>query len=745
MKMILSGGITLLASVILWTGFNVHFFKENVTDNIRSDIALLSDTILLGLHYAMMLDSKADIKEDINNISKQREIKSIRIYNKKGLIVFSNNPEEVGSKIDKSATSCWTCHKFTPPPASLSLAKRSRTYMDEGHEYMSIITPIPNSEGCAPGNCHVHSQDEQVLGLLEMEVSTEGKKSILGTFARANILIALIVFTATFLALSAYTYRFIFRPINRLIKATKGVGSGNGFKVIGERSPDEFGALYKAFNMMGLQVQDKQKELIAQKEEYRNLFENVPCLISVVDRDFRVIRHNMAYEQHFGKPFGMHCFQVNKDRLGKCVECPVDKTFNDGKDHISEESGLSKNGHSIHWIVYTSPIKNYRGEIVAAMEMMVDITERKHLEDRLAASEQRYHAIFDSIPEAVFVLDAVTLEIINCNDPVLAIYGYDSSALTGRSFTDLFREEERQDYEYIIKTKKEIGPCSQITSSGRHLYALMRVSPAEFNRGKVLIVTCSDVTKKLEAEQQLIQASKMATLGEMASGVAHELNQPLAILKTISNLLTRKVSKGKVPELDILQEMAEGVSSHVDRASKIILHMREFGRKSDLKTAPVQLNSVLERGFEFFSQQLKVRNIEVVWNLNDDLPLIMADANRLEQVVINLLINARDAIEERWNGIPSKSADRRIVISSVFDGEEVSAEVCDTGAGIPEQILERLFEPFFTTKDVGKGTGLGLSISYGIIKDYGGNIHARNLDEGGACFKIIFPRSVKTN
>ncbi len=740
MKMILSGGITLLASMILWTSFNVMFFKKNVTDNIMSDIALLSDTVLLGLHYAMMLDSKEDIKEDIKNISKQREIRNIRIYNKKGRIVFSNNPDEVDSKVEMSTASCWTCHKYETPPATMSLSERSRTHYEDGHEYMAIMTPIPNSEGCAPGPCHVHSKDERLLGLLEMEISTEGKKAMLGTFTRANVFIAMVVFVATFVALFVYTYRFIFRPINRLISATKGVGSGSRFEAIEESRLDEFGDLYKSFNMMGLQVQDKQRELIEQKEEYRNLFDNVPCLISVVDRNFRVTQHNKAYEEHFGKPFGMHCYQINKDRSSKCVECPVERTFNDGMAHMSEESGLSKDGRPIHWIVYTSPIRDHEGRIIAAMEMMIDITQRKKLEVQLAASEQRYHAIFDSIPGAVFVLDAVTLDIVNCNDPVESIYGYSPDEMLGMSFMELFREEERSDYSYLVKRKKEIGPCSQLKRDGGHIYVVMRISPAEFNRNKVLIITCSDVTKKLEAEQQLIQASKMATLGEMASGVAHELNQPLSILKTISNLLRRKVSKGKAPDPKILEEMADGVSTHVDRASKIIEHMREFGRKSDLKTMPVQLNSVLERGFEFFSQQLKVRNIEVIWNLDENLPIIRADSNRLEQVVMNLLINARDAIEERWADSYPLSDDRRIFITSRFDEERVIVEVCDTGPGIPEPIQERLFEPFFTTKDVGKGTGLGLSITYGIIQDYRGTIHASSQEGGGACFTITFPR-----
>ena len=132
--------------------------------------------------------------------------------------------------------------------------------------------------------------------------------------------------------------------------------------------------------------------------------------------------------------------------------------------------------------------------------------------------------------------------------------------------------------------------------------------------------------------------------------MAHELNQPLTILQAISNLLTRKVRRKAPIEPEILEEMAEGISTHVERAAKIIEHMREFGRKSDMKTMPVDINGVLKRGFEFFSQQLLVHNIEVIWDLKGGLPMVMADSNRLEQVVVNLLLNARDAIEERWNG-----------------------------------------------------------------------------------------------
>jgi histidine kinase len=250
----------------------------------------------------------------------------------------------------------------------------------------------------------------------------------------------------------------------------------------------------------------------------------------------------------------------------------------------------------------------------------------------------------------------------------------------------------------------------------------------------------------LEAEQQLIQASKMATLGEMATGVAHELNQPLSVIKTVSSFCMKKRNAKEAIKADILDTMLAKVDSNVDRATKIINHMRQFARKSDMDRVMVQLNDVLKSAFEIFSQQLKVRGIQVVWEIQEVLPRIHADPGRLEQVFINLLLNARDAIESRWGDQPTGSDDgeKTIRLWTGIDDEQVSCRICDTGMGIPENMAEKIFEPFFTTKEVGKGTGLGLSISYGIVKECGGTIEAvPNLPQG-TCFVLRFPRIDET-
>ncbi|MCP3869690.1 MAG: PAS domain-containing sensor histidine kinase, partial [Gammaproteobacteria bacterium] len=171
-----------------------------------------------------------------------------------------------------------------------------------------------------------------------------------------------------------------------------------------------------------------------------------------------------------------------------------------------------------------------------------------------------------------------------------------------------------------LMTASVLNRVRHLSKHGKNLYVTIRSSASEYPGGKVLLVTISDSTKRLETEQQLIQASKMATLGEMATGVAHELNQPLSVIKTASSFFMKKVSKNETIRPEILNELSGEIDSHVDRATKIINHMRQFGRKSDINLEPVFVNDALKRASEIFSQQLKVRGINVAWEITGDLP-----------------------------------------------------------------------------------------------------------------------------
>jgi histidine kinase len=533
--------------------------------------------------------------------------------------------------------------------------------------------------------------------------------------------------------------KFVNQPIKKLINTTNLIAKGSYLNDIDINQKDEMGQLFTAVNKMGKRIVEKQAALKKQRDEYQNLLELVPCLITIQDRDYRLINYNKEFADTFNPEPNDFCYSVYKRRDEKCEVCPVEKTFKDGLPHYGEEIGVDKDGATTYWLARTSPILDTQGEIISVMEVCLDITRMKQLEERLEKSEKKYYAIFNNIPNAVFVLDVNTLKILDCNKSVIDVYGYEKDEITKRSFLDLFLDEEKDHYAFKIMTSAYINQAIHVNKDGKTLFVAIRISPSEYLEQKVLLVTTSDITKRLEAEQQLIHAGKMATLGEMATGIAHELNQPLSVIKTASSFCIKKIKNVESIDNNILYTMLEKIGRNVNRSAKIINHMRQFARKSDVILGKVQVNEVLRRAFEIFSQQLKARGIDVVWDIEENLPTIMADPSRLEQVFINLILNARDAIEERWKPHEPAMDTKTITIKTKLSENKVIVEIRDTGIGIPEEIVDKIFEPFFTTKEVGKGTGLGLSISYGIVKDCHGDIKATTNEKGETCFSITFP------
>jgi len=739
-KLILLVGLILLVSLGIWAYFNINYQQKQMMQSIYGEADRLSHTIKLGTHYAMLHNLRDDITQIIRNIAKEKKLENIRIYNKNGEIKFSNTPAEVDQMTNIKAEACYICHRSDPPLEELSLAERTRIFSSpEGYRLLGIISPIYSELQCSSNICHAHPPGKKVLGALDLVISLKETDKEIALFESWLVAFAVFLFVVTSAAIIFFILRFVKRPIKKMINGTHQIANGEFVNKIDVDQADEMGQLSFAIDKMGEKIGEKQAELNKQRFEYQNLFERVPCIITVQDRNYRLIRYNREFNEKFNPKPGDYCYAAYKGRREKCEICPVERTFADGLSHYSEERGFNKDGTPTHWVVQTTPIKNEKGEIVAAMEMNLDVTRTKLLEAELEKSEKKYHAIFDNIPNPVFVLDMESLEILDCNTSVEGVYGYKKDEIIRRSFLQLFRPEEQDHYKTLLKTTSVINRVRHLGKNGHPLYVNIRISPSEYPGEKVYLVTTSDITQRLETEQQLIQASKMATLGEMATGVAHELNQPLSVIKTASRFFMKKINKKEMIADDVLFTMSQEIDSYVDRAAKIINHMRQFGRQSDITLEKVQVNDTLRKALEILGQQLKVRGIEVIWDLEPDLPLILADPDRLEQVFINLLINARDAIDEKWQSKPHQKGEKQITLKTQSDSQWLTVTISDTGPGIPDSIMERIFEPFFTTKKVGQGTGLGLSISYGIIRDLKGSIRAFSRKDKGASFVIKFP------
>ncbi len=527
---------------------------------------------------------------------------------------------------------------------------------------------------------------------------------------------------------------FVERPIGRLQQDINEMVSRDFSRPLEVRSTDTIGDLTSTFEEMRQKIRESTTALKTSQQEFQTLFESVPCYISVQDRNLFLLRTNRDFRKDFGEIIGAHCYEVYKNRQEKCPNCQVEKTFQTGRVFSGEETVTTKDGQKAHILVVTAPVYNEKNEILSVMEMSVNITHLKVLEEELIKSEEAYRLLFNNDPSPIFVVKEDDFKILDANSRALDLYGYDKAGISTRRFYDLVPEDFKEVLAAFFKSQKSLlEKLPQTRKDGTVFYVNLRASRGVFRDLPIYILTTNDITERIRAEQQIAQASKMATLGEMSAGVAHELNQPLTVIKTGSSFILRKIRGDEsIPE-ETLRTLAEEMNAQVDRASRIINHLREFGRKTEIHKTAVQVNEAIQGMMTVMGKQLELRQIKVSLDLEPELPRILGDKNRLEQVFINLAMNARDALEG-----PSVK-EKRIRIHSSWENDRVKIDFSDNGCGIPVEIQEKIFEPFFSTKEVGQGTGLGLSISYGIIRDYQGQIQVLSQVGSGTTFTLLFP------
>jgi PAS domain S-box-containing protein len=426
-------------------------------------------------------------------------------------------------------------------------------------------------------------------------------------------------------------------------------------------------------------------------------------------------------------------------------------------------------GEGGKWLFFTAaPIRDASGETVGSIETLWDTTERREaqealqrahdelenrveertaelrkLNEELRKSEEKYKTLFDNAPNSIFIMDQRSFDLIDVNATALESYRQSKEELLKINFLDLLYEEDK-DLEAALKDLTA-HQCvfyprrKHRRGKGEHFYVNIVACHAIHMGADCLIATTTDISENVEKEAQLIQASKLATLGTLASGMAHELTQPLNVIQVASDFFLKKLNKGEEISTDELKSVAEEIGSHVDRASKVINHMRDFARQSDLTRTRINVNDPIKDVFKVMGQQLRVHQIEVELELEPKGLYIIADHNRLEQVFINLVTNAMYAMDDKGLRWGNKKWRRLLRIRSFNADGQAMITVSDSGKGIPRDILDKIFEPFFTTREVGQGTGLGMSISYRIISDYGGTIEVESEVDVGTAFTLRFP------
>lgn len=297
-------------------------------------------------------------------------------------------------------------------------------------------------------------------------------------------------------------------------------------------------------------------------------------------------------------------------------------------------------------------------------------------------------------------------------------------------------------------TVQTTGEVQMLVESFNHMTGRIKERTAELLESNVQlkqeIIERTQVERELEAQKVLsMRADRLRSLGEMAAGIAHELNQPLVGVRGLAEHTLIGMDRGWDLSDDKLRDRFTRIVEQTDRMVHIIEHVRMFAREAGKpELEPVQINDVVKSGIDMLSTQFKSHGVELDVELAEGLPIVSANPFSLEEVVLNLLNNARDAVEQRMKMNPSLSSARVLVrtsLNGVRAGKEVEVEIIDTGVGIPKDIISKVFDPFFTTKDPDKGTGLGLSVSRSIVEEAEGALHIQSTPGEGTAVTLSLP------
>ncbi len=460
--------------------------------------------------------------------------------------------------------------------------------------------------------------------------------------------------------------------------------------------------------------------------DYRQVFQAMPCYLSVQDRSFRILDANERFRQHFGAVEGRYCYQVYKRRSERCELCPVARTFRDGERHESEEEVRTLSGETLAVLVRSKPIRNEAGEIVAAMEMSTDITHIKNLHKLLRTSQKRYQTLFDEVPCYISIQDA-DLNIIEANNA----FEDDFGNVLGRKCYEAYKHrtspcepcpvQETLD-DGLSHTREEV-----VTSrTGRKKNVLVSTAAIRDSGGPITAVMemSADITQVRELEDRLIQ------LGLLIGSVSHSLKGLLNGLGGGTYLVNSGFAKGD--EARVKKGWAT-VQRNAERIKAMVSDILYYAKDRVPNWEPLSAGDVAGDVATMMEARAQELAVDLSLEVSSEAGTFEGDPQAVRALLANLVENSLDAC--RMNGTPEG---HRVTIRVGGDAGDALFEVEDDGIGMDQETQEKAFTLFFSSK--GTGTGLGLFIADKIARAHGGEIGLESHPGEGTRFVVRLPR-----
>ncbi|MFW5740249.1 MAG: PAS domain S-box protein, partial [Myxococcota bacterium] len=618
--------------------------------------------------------------------------------------------------------------------------------------------------------------DEFLQPLMATRASRERASERYESFAyRQAFLVALgtaIVILLTLLAVRLLgrraTNKYI-RPIETLAEAAARVGQGDWQReenaaLLGRK--DELGDLARAFRTMREQLSElvgrleqrvddlttTRDALRRSEERYRGLFEGVPVGQYRTCPKGRFLAANPTLLEMLGFEDQEAISSVN------ARDCYVHPEDRERWQRSMEEHGvvrdfelqLRRTDGEVIWAKNTARIvRDDDGRVVCYEGTLEDISERKRTADALLRSERNLRSTLDSIGDGVIATDA-SGNVSRMNPIAEALTGWSSDEAKGRALHDVVRLADPESHEPILAALERVREEPQPTVAQRYVLVAKtgerrlvseRVSPIRDEASAIVgvVAVIRDVTEEARLQEQLLQARKMDSIGRLAGGIAHDFNNMLTGILGAAQLLQNP----NCPDA-LRAKYSKLIQDTAGRAADLTQKLLAFSRKGRLALGPVDINDVI-RGVVDILEHTIDRRIHLELELSRDRLVTVGDPAQLQNVVLNLAVNARDAMPQGGTLTIASSLceveqdDRGSVSSAPESGTYVRVRVSDTGTGMSDDVLDHVFEPFFTTKSVGKGTGLGLATAYGTVREHGGTIEVTSAPGKGSTFDVYLP------
>ena len=601
-------------------GFYLYHRRQTVK-SFEDYTIHLNDAMEGALEISMQANDADAMNHMIQTLEDRHDIEAARLLTKDGVIKISSSQDEIGTEIPISEKSCQICHEREPGDRT----KTVEYNLPNGDLIMRSVNPIVNMPSCI-NEIGCHSTEERFSGMLMLDYSMQPVMSELSKGSRKIMLIVTGAGVGLFFLLYFLMNKVIFNKLTHIVEIARLVGKGDITQRIQSMGRNEISLLAASFNEVIQTLEESTKENKEARDYLTHLINSIEDEILVVDRQYRVVMannavvagRNISREEAIGMPCQQLFSHVGTGR--KCPDdyCPAAETLATGKLSKVLHSHHDGNGKTKYVEIYSSPFLNEDGEVTQVIEVMRDITERKHLEAQLAYSE------------------------------------------------------------------------------------------------------------------------KLSSVGRIAAGMAHEINNPIAAIAVCAEGLQRRSKDWGLTAEDSVRDLPqylETIRQSAYRCKAITQKMLTFSRQIEPSFGLINPNNVVEDVLALVEYEAESARKNINLDLAKDMPHIKADESQLSQVFLNLIHNGLDAIDA--------SGEITITTRKASDAIEIIFE--DKGCGIAKADLQNIFEPFFTTKPTGKGTGLGLPISESIVRRHGGTIEVSSEIGIGTTFRVVLPIEQKSS